>query len=193
MIEQKQRQKQKPAELHNDGHDFDGIQEFNNPFPRWWVWLFVITAAIAPAYMIWLHTPLGDAHQIAQEYESELNAVKQGAAQVQTVADPAAILKDAQAASAGKSVFEQNCAACHAADGGGIVGPNLVDNFWIHGSTVQEVEAVISNGVSAKGMPGWKNILGPEKIRQAISYIAQLQGKAPAKPKGAEGQSGVLH
>ena len=85
-------------------------------------------------------------------------------------------------ASAGKS-----CAACHAADGGGLIGPNLTDTSWLHGGKIDEIHAVIANGVLAKGMPAWAKQLKPEEIDEVTAYVWSLYGSTPAQPKAPEG------
>lgn len=89
---------------------------------------------------------------------------------------------------AGKKTYDTSCVACHAPDGGGTVGPNLTDDFWIHGGSLDEVVKTITDGVPAKGMIAWKAMLKPEQILAVAKYIKSLRGTTPATPKAAEGK-----
>ncbi len=170
-------------------HDFDGIEELNNPLPPWWTAGFVITVIISVFY-IFYYTIQGKDSQY-DEYQREMAKAK---AQVDAYkkehnivdANTVTLLTDKAALEEGKEIYLKNCAACHVADGGGLVGPNLTDNAWIYGCDIKDVFNVITNGTS-KGMPPWK-ALGADKIQKVASYVLSLQGTKPAKPKAAEGQ-----
>src|SRR5690606_18158298 len=94
---------------------------------------------------------------------------------------------DAAALDAGKQIFNTNCVACHAGDGGGLVGANLTDDYWIHGGGIKNVFTVIKYGVTAKGMIAWQSQLNPRQIQDVASYVVSLHGKTPANPKQPEG------
>jgi len=180
-------------------HNYDGIQELDNNLPRWWVWLFYITILYAAVYLIYYHVArVGDLQ--AAEYDREMKAgaaLKDAAmghfeANLSTLtpSTDAAVLQD------GSQTYAKFCAPCHRADGGGLVGPNLTDNYWIHGSNYVDTVKVIWDGVPAKGMITWKTVLKPEQIQSVASYIYTLRGakllspgklpenQQPAKPAG---------
>jgi len=171
-------------------HNFDGIQELNNPLPPWWTAGFVITVIISVLY-IFYYTIQGKDSQY-DEYNREMAKAK---AQVDAYkkannivdANTVTLLTDKNALAEGKEIYLKNCAACHVADGGGLVGPNLTDNAWIYGCNIKDVFKVITNGTS-KGMPPWK-ALGADKVQKVASYVLSLQGTKPAKPKAPEGQA----
>jgi cytochrome c oxidase cbb3-type subunit 3 len=98
------------------------------------------------------------------------------------------VLTDASALQSGKAIYDANCIACHANDGGGIVGPNLTDQYWINGGGIKNIFKTIKNGVPAKGMISWQTQLNPNQIQQVASYILSLQGKTPVNPKQPEGE-----
>jgi cytochrome c oxidase cbb3-type subunit 3 len=166
-------------------HDYDGIQELDNNLPRWWVWLFYITIIFSAVYLIYYHVArAGDLP--AEEYLKEVkagDALKAGAtasfesgiASLTPSTDPAVL-------DAGRQVYAKFCAPCHRDDGGGLVGPNLTDNYWIHGSNYVDTVNVIWNGVPAKGMLTWKAILTPGQIQSVASYIYTLRGAKLLKP-----------
>jgi cytochrome c oxidase cbb3-type subunit 3 len=180
-------------------HEYDGIQELDNNLPRWWVWLFYITIIFAAVYLVYYHVAkVGDLQ--AAEYDKELkagNAIKAAAmgsfesniASLQPSKDPVVI-------ESGRQIYAKFCAPCHRADGGGLVGPNLTDDYWIHGSSYADTVKVIWDGVPAKGMITWKTVLKPDEIQAVASYIYTLRGaklatpgkppenQAPAKPAG---------
>ena len=170
-------------------HDFDGIQELNNPLPPWWTAGFVITVIISVLY-IFYYTIQGKDSQY-DEYNREMAKAK---TQVDAYKkehnlvdeNTVTLLSDKTALDEGKTIFVKNCAACHLADGGGLVGPNLTDNAWIYGCDIKDVFKVVTNGTS-KGMPPWK-ALGAEKVQKVASYVLSLQGTTPAKAKAAEGE-----
>jgi len=170
-------------------HDFDGIEELNNPLPPWWTAGFVITVLISVVYIFYYMVQGQDSQY--DEYKREMAKAKK---QVEAYkkehnlvdANTVTLLTDKAALEEGKEIFLKNCAACHLADGGGIVGPNLTDNTWIYGCDVKSVFKVISEGTS-KGMPPWK-ALGAEKIQKVASYVLTLQGTTPAKAKAPEGE-----
>src|SRR5690606_8886494 len=87
----------------------------------------------------------------------------------------------------GKTVYDANCAACHRPDGGGLIGPNLTDDAWIHGGKPTEIHRTIATGVLAKGMPPWERILRPEQVNAVTAYVISLKGTNPPNPKAAEG------
>ena len=95
------------------------------------------------------------------------------------------LLTDPAALDAGKQIFTTNCVACHAADGGGLVGPNLTDDYWIHGGGIKNVFKTIKYGVVAKGMISWQSQLNPKQMQDVASYIISLHGTTPANPKAA--------
>lgn len=166
-------------------HDYDGIQELDNNLPRWWVWLFYITIIFSAIYMVYYHVARTGDLQDA-EYRKEM---KQGEA-LKTAAmgsfeSSIASLKpspDVAMLENGKSVYIKFCAPCHRADGGGLVGPNLTDNYWIHGSSYADSVKIIWDGVPAKGMVSWKSVLKPAEIEAVASYIYTLRGTKLATP-----------
>ena len=180
-------------------HNYDGIQELDNNLPRWWVWLFYITILYAAVYLIYYHVArVGDLQVAEYDKEVKAGAILKDAAMghfeanipTLTPSTDAAVLQD------GSQTYAKFCAPCHRADGGGLVGPNLTDNYWIHGSNYVDTVKVIWDGVPAKGMITWKAVLKPEQIQSVASYIYTLRGakllspgklpenQQPAKPAG---------
>lgn len=173
-------------------HDYDGIKELDNSLPPWWVYLFYATILFAAIYLV-RYEVLGGDNQI-DEYEKEVaEAAKKLEVYKKTspdVFDESAItqLTDESSLQRGKAVYNLNCASCHAEDGGGGIGPNLTDKYWILGGGIQNVYKVISQGGRpGKGMIAWKGNLKAEDIHKVGSYILSLQGTSPEKPKNAEG------
>jgi len=148
------------------GAESDGIEEYDNPMPNWWVGMFYLTIIWAVAYVAYYHFIGKESHVkalAAQVAEAEARWPK--SSQLATVEEtPAAI-------AAGEGVYKANCVACHGAELQGGIGPSLVDSTWVHGSKPEEIVATITNGVAAKGMPTWGPILGNEKIGEVAAYI----------------------
>lgn len=184
--------------LRDPDHSFDGIQEYDNDMPRWWVNLFIVSVFFGVGYFAWYHLPIFPSKSLQDEYaeaKAELEERRQAIAADSvgggdlTLTD---LVKDESLVAEGKATFESNCLACHAADGGGLVGPNLTDNYWIHGTTYDQLYAVIAKGVLEKGMPAWEEVIGAGQIKASLAYIMSLQGTTPASPKAPEGQEGIL-
>jgi cytochrome c oxidase cbb3-type subunit 3 len=166
-------------------HNYDGIQELDNKLPRWWVWLFYITIIYAAIYLVYYHvTRTGDLQ--AAEYANEMKIgeqIKNGAmGKFESAIATLQPSTDAGVLESGHQTYAKFCAPCHRADGGGLVGPNLTDNYWIHGSNYVDTVKVIWNGVPAKGMITWKTVLKPEEIQSVASYIYTLRGAKLLSP-----------
>jgi len=175
-------------------HEADGIRELDNKLPRWWVWLFYGTTGYAIIYLFYYHV-LGAGDLMSAEYLKEMkrgdaaktaamSRFEKGIATLQPSADPA-VLK------AGEKTFATLCAPCHRPDAGGLVGPNLTDDYWIHGSNFVDNVTTIWNGVPAKGMVTWKNSLKPNQIYEVASYLYTLRGSHPPNPKPPENTAPV--
>ena len=180
-------------------HNYDGIQELDNNLPGWWVWLFYITIIFSAVYLVYYHVA-GKGDLQAAEYTQEMAAGQQvkAAAMGKFESDIPALQPSTNPAvlENGRQTYAKFCAPCHRADGGGLVGPNLTDDYWIHGSSYADSVKVIWDGVPAKGMITWKTILKPEDIQAVASYIYTLRGaklltpgklpenQLPAKPAG---------
>ncbi len=176
------------------GHDFDGIQEYDNDLPGWWVAMFLLTIVFAVAYVIWYHAGVFPSQSLAQHYEEdvELSRAIAAASRPSPAAPGSAPATGSGDTAAGKEVFALTCAPCHGAAGQGVVGPNLTDDFWINGATRADVERVIAKGSLEKGMPAWGEILGSAKIQQLVGYIVSIQGTSPVGAKEAQGPAGRL-
>lgn len=166
-------------------HDYDGIQELDNQLPRWWVWLFYICIVFSAVYLLYFHVlRAGDLQ--AAEYDKELKAgtALKGAAMSKFEASIPTLTPSADAAAleAGRQTYVKLCAPCHRADGGGLVGPNLTDSYWIHGSNFNDSVSIIWQGVPAKGMLTWKNFLKPQDIYDVAGYIYTLRDTRLATP-----------
>jgi cytochrome c oxidase cbb3-type subunit 3 len=160
-------------------HEYDGIQELDNNLPRWWVWLFYLCIIYSAIYLVYYHvTCKGDLQ--AAEYANEMKAGEQiKAAAMGKFESSIATLqpsKDSAVLENGKLSYNKFCAPCHRVDGGGLVGPNLTDDYWIHGSAYADSVKIIWDGVPAKGMVTWKTVLKPDEINAVASYIYTLRG-----------------
>lgn len=179
-------------------HSFDGIQELDNDLPRWWVALFFITIVFAAGYMAWFHVLPGPT--LAEELEQELDARKAAKAAAAAARpageagafDFAAATRDPAVIASGKETYGTMCAACHGPEGQGLVGPNLTDDFWLHGATYAAVEQTVTVGILEKGMPAWGEILGADKVRAVVTFIGTIQRTSPANPKAPQGEAGAL-
>lgn len=174
-------------------HDFDGIKELDNNLPPWWIYLFYATIAFAIIYHI--RFDFIKEYTQAEEYEMEVAAAEIAIAEYKKTAkdlvdaSSVELLTDAADLAAGKQIFDTNCVACHMADGGGGIGPNLTDQHWILGGGIKNVFSTVSEGGrDGKGMVAWKQILKPAEIAQVASYVISLGGTSPANPKEAEGE-----
>jgi cytochrome c oxidase cbb3-type subunit 3 len=184
----------KPMEKEKDimlDHAYDEIRELDNKIPPWFNYLFLGTVIFGIVYMISYHVlSSGDVQAI--EYKEEVQAaeikkaklIKSGALLDE---NNLTALTDASALNSGKEIFVKNCAVCHAEKGGGLVGPNLTDDYWIHGGGIKNVYATIENGVPAKGMISWKSQLNPRQIQEVASYVLSLRGTNPPNPKAPQG------
>jgi cytochrome c oxidase cbb3-type subunit 3 len=183
---------EKEAEILLD-HNYDGIKELDNHLPPWWKWLFYGTIVWALVYIVVFHwsdtLPLQE-----EEYQNEV-AVAQDqrakflATQPMALIDENALAYDANAEfiEKGKKVYGINCASCHSAQGQGGIGPNLTDEYWIHGSSIKNIFATVKNGVQEKGMIPWGPVLSPEQIRDVSFYIMSLKGTNPPDAKAPQG------
>jgi len=174
-------------------HNYDGIQELDNNLPPWWVYSFYATIIFGVIYLIRFHA-FNDYTQ-AEEYETEVAKAKLAIEEYKKTAkdlvdiNTVTVLTEASDISAGKSIFSANCAACHKADGGGGIGPNLTDQYWILGGGIKNIFRTVSEGGrDGKGMVAWKQTLKPAEMAQVASYILTLQGSTPLDPKEAQGE-----
>lgn len=174
------------------GHDYDGIRELDNRLPPWWLYGFYLCIMVAGIYLYRYHVahtaPLPQEElQIAMnraETEKE-EYLKKSANKVDE--NSVAYLSDAASLEAGKKIFIMICSACHVADGGGSVGPNLTDAYWLHGGSIKDIFKTIKYGWPDKGMKSWKDDYSPVQIAQIASYVKSLQGTKPGKPKEPQG------
>ncbi len=177
-------------------HNYDGIKELDNNLPPWWVYMFYATIVFAVVYLIRFHVLDGDTQimeydKAVAEAKADLQKYKSTAPDLIT-AESVVLLTDAKDLKRGKAVFNLNCASCHLADGGGSIGPNLTDEFWILGGGVKNVFTTIFNGGrDGKGMISWSKTLKAEDIAKVSSYVISLQGTTPAKGKVAQGEKWV--
>ena len=173
-------------------HDYDGIKELDNTLPPWWVYLFYGTIIFAAIYLVRFDVMGGYTQE--DELRDELAVAKKEVEEWKKTApdqmseDKVTLLTDAESIAKGKTIFETNCVACHRADGGGQIGPNLTDEHWILGGGIKNVFHTITHGGrDGKGMIAWNTTLKPTQIQQVSSYVLSLQGTNPKEPKAAEG------
>jgi cytochrome c oxidase cbb3-type subunit 3 len=173
-------------------HDYDGIKELDNNLPPWWVYLFYACIVFSVIYLV-RYEIMG-----APDQETELkNELAQAKIEVAEYMKTAPDLMDEKTVTllteqadldAGKAIFTTNCVACHRADGGGQIGPNLTDDNWILGGGIKNLFHTITNGGrDGKGMIAWKGTLKPKEIQAVSSYIISLKGSNPKDPKAPEG------
>ncbi|WP_128547511.1 cbb3-type cytochrome c oxidase N-terminal domain-containing protein [Larkinella soli] len=174
-------------------HSYDGIQELDNPTPPWFMLLFYGTIAIGLVYLVVYHV-IGDGDVMVQEYTQEVAiAERQREIYLKKVAgsineNTVTVVKDAPAIESGKALFNQYCTACHGESAEGKVGPNLTDEYWLHGGNIKAVFHTIAEGVPEKGMVPWKKQLNPLQIQQVASYILNLKGTNPPNAKEPQGE-----
>jgi len=173
-------------------HEVDGIQEYDNKLPNWW--LYTLFGAIAFAFVYWYGfqtTGIGESPAQAYRNEMDRDLAEQAARRKVGEATPAslaALATDPAATALGKQVFVSTCASCHRADGGGAVGPNLTDDFWLHGGAPEKIHRTIANGVPDKGMPAWQPQLGASRTQAVTAYVIALRGKNVAEGKAPQGE-----
>ncbi len=173
-------------------HNYDGIKELDNRLPPWWLYGFYLTIVFAVVYLVRFHV-IGDYSQ-AEEYQREVAQAKiEIEAYLATAkdiinVDNVTFLDSSSDLAKGEKIYTQNCVACHRADGGGGIGPNLTDEHWILGGGIKNIFNTISEGGRAgKGMVAWKTDLSAKEMQQVASYVITLQENNPEDGKAPEG------
>jgi cytochrome c oxidase cbb3-type subunit 3 len=180
----------KEADLLLD-HDYDGIKELDNALPPWWKYGFYITIVVAVFYLlkfeVW-HTGMNP----TEEYNTEMTTAKIEteaylASAKENVDENSVTELDVAGIAAGKAIFAKTCVPCHLAEGQGLVGPNLTDEYWIHGGGIKDIFKTIKYGFPDKGMQSWQTTYSPVQMQQLASYIRSLKGTNPPNPKAPQG------
>ena len=172
-------------------HTYDGIREYDNPMPRWWVQLFWVTAIFSAGYVF--HYSVGNGQSILSVHEDELAVLraeeaKKALSQAVSEASLKTVLADQTMVSAGQTIFGTRCAPCHSDKGQGNIGPNLTDMQWVHGKgRLMDIYQTVSDGVASKGMPAWQRQLSPTELRQVVAFVGSIRGQN-VPGKAAEGQ-----
>lgn len=174
-------------------HNYDGIRELDNKLPPWWLYGFYVTIIFGVIYLARYHIFQGadQATEFEQEMEDARLAIEEYRKTAKDLVDvnTVVLLTDEVDLNAGKVIYNTTCVACHKADGGGGIGPNLADEYWILGGGIKNVFNTISEGGRAgKGMVSWKSELKPSEMAQVASYLLTFQGTTPAEPKAPEGE-----
>ena len=172
-------------------HNYDGIKELDNALPPWWKYGFYITIVVAVFYFlkfeVW-HTGMNP----TEEYNTEMTIAKTEtdaylASAKENVDENTVTDLDAAGNASGKAIFAKTCVPCHLAEGQGIVGPNLTDEYWIHGGSIKDIFKTIKYGFPDKGMQSWQTTYSPVEMQQLSSYIRSLRGTNPPNPKAPQG------
>lgn len=185
----------KPMEEEHDiilDHNYDGIRELDNNLPPWWIYSFYASIIFAAVYLVRYHVFDGKNQydELETEYAQAAISIEEYKKNAKDLVDfnTVEVLTSAADIKAGQAIFETNCVACHMADGGGGIGPNLTDKYWILGGGIKNVFKTVSEGGrNGKGMISWKQSLKPAEMAQVSSYVLTFQGTTPANPKEAEG------
>lgn len=173
-------------------HNYDGIKELDNSLPPWWLYGFYASIIFAAIYLVRYHifdgpTQLDELETELAEAQTAIEEYKKTAKNLVDI-NTVEMLTETSDLSAGKAIWDANCVACHMADGGGGIGPNMTDEYWILGGGIKNIFKTISEGGRAgKGMIAWKQQLKPLEMAQVASYVLTLQGTTPANPKAPEG------
>ena len=192
----------KTESLDNEGqllleHDYDGIKELDNNLPPWWVYLFYASILFGVVYMV-RYEVLGADNQEMELTKEVAQAKIDIAEYMKTAPDimdekSVTLLTDPADLAAGKEIYITNCAACHRADAGGQIGPNLTDDKWILGGGIKNVfHTLVNGGRDGKGMISWKGTLKPKEMQKVASYILSLKGSNPPDAKAPEGEVWVV-
>lgn len=174
-------------------HDYDGIKELDNNLPTWWVYLFYGCIIFAVVYLVRFEIMDGDNQEM--ELKKEMAQAKvEVAAYMKNAPDlmdekSVTLLTDPASIADGKVIFTTNCVACHRADAGGQIGPNLTDENWILGGGIKNIfHTLVKGGRDGKGMISWKGILKPKEMQKVASYVISLRGSNPVDPKAPDGE-----
>lgn len=174
-------------------HSYDGIQELDNPTPPWFMFLFYSTILFGVVYGFVYHA-LGDGKIMENEYAAELkDAEANREAYLKKFANSVnesnvTLITEHEKLEDGKKIYTDFCVACHGKGGEGNVGPNLTDNYWLHGGGIKKVFHTITVGVPEKGMIAWNKQLNPLQIQMVGSYIISLKGTNPPNAKAPQGE-----
>jgi cytochrome c oxidase cbb3-type subunit 3 len=183
----------RPVEQNADldlGHDYDGIRELDNRLPPWWLYGFYLTIIVGCIYL-WRYHVSHTAPLSAEEYATAVaNADEQVKEYLKKKGESVdentvTVIKDAGQLAAGKTIFLKSCVACHKEDARGDVGPNLTDDYWLHGGDIKSIFKTIRYGINA--MPQWQNSYSNKEIAEVASYVKSLHGTNPANAKAPQG------
>ena len=174
-------------------HDYDGIKELDNNLPPWWVYLFYASIIFGVVYMVRFEVLGADNQEM--ELKKEIAQAKIDVAEYMKTApdmmdeETVTVLTAAADLETGKGIYTTNCAACHRADAGGQIGPNLTDDYWILGGGIKNIfHTLVNGGRDGKGMISWKGTLKPKEMQKVASYIMSLKGSDPKEAKAPEGE-----
>lgn len=177
-----------------EGHEYDGIKELDNPLPGWWLTTFFIT--IIFAFLYWIHYEFSGGQTIRQELAEDMGRIeklkKNNPGGGDTEEELTKLSATASVADEGKNIFVAKCAACHGPQGQGLIGPNLTDDYWIHGKgKMTDIAGVVRKGVLDKGMPPWEGQLKDSEVKAVVIFVAKLHGSNPPNPKAPQGEKVV--
>ena len=172
-------------------HEYDGIQEYDNPTPGWWNFIFFATFVFSIWYFLYYHAS-SISTSVAQGFENDVtdDLKKRFSTIGDLKPDEPTLIKymaNAEWKAVGASVFKTNCVSCHGSDAAGQVGPNLTDDNWKNVQQLADIPKVIANGAAAGAMPAWKTRLHPNEVVLVAAYVASLRGKNLPGPRGPEG------
>ncbi len=173
--------------------NYDGIQEYDNDLPRWWVNIFWLTAIFSLGYILWIHVLRGSSqHEMLEADLAQLEAYRSKLSQQSETAVSSeesllALASNQASVDKGRELYAAKCAVCHAAQGQGLIGPNLTDKYWIHGASALEMKKTILIGVPEKGMLAWKGLMTDGEINSLIAFLLTIRDTSPENPKAPEG------
>jgi cytochrome c oxidase cbb3-type subunit 3 len=187
-----------PDELNHDHlleHSYDGIQEYDNPLPRWWVAVFWLTIILTPLYIVYYH--FGPGPLARDRYDADMvkffdrqaqQLLAMGEISETVLAD---LTDDDSMMSSGEKIFRGKCATCHGVFGEGSIGPNLADQYWLHGGQYMDIYRTVREGVPTKGMVAWERQLKPAELLAVSAYVGTLLDSDPPRPKAPQGDAFV--
>jgi cytochrome c oxidase cbb3-type subunit 3 len=173
-------------------HSYDGICTYDNPIPRWWKWLFILTVLFSPFYLLYYHVGAPN-RSVHERFTAALDAN-----QKKKYLELGPLTPDSNTLvtymgkkewmDVGRSIYKLNCVSCHGPEGGGVIGPNLCDENYKHIKKIEDIAKVINEGVAGGAMPAWATRI-PDKndIVMVSAYVASLRGTSPANAKGPDG------